>query len=104
MPSPHRGILFPNNSAIMLGIGYRGADHFVSNGFLMRAAYKLTNPWYITVSYSVGHGNTFMVGAGYTIFGRKIDALSLDKEAGHRLANPAIILYWKALLILLCGW
>lgn len=62
---------FPNNSAIMLGIGYRGTDQFHSNGFLMRAAYKLSNPWYITASYSVGHGNTFMLGAGYTIFGRK---------------------------------
>ena len=71
--TPTVAFSFPNNSAIMLGIGYRGADHFVSNGFLMRAAYKLTNPWYITVSYSVGHGNTFMVGAGYTIFGRKIE-------------------------------
>jgi hypothetical protein len=39
----------------------------------MRAAYKLTNPWYVTASYSIGHGKTFMVGAGYTIFGRKID-------------------------------
>ena len=71
--TPTVAFSFPNNSAIMLGIGYRGADHFVSNGFLMRAAYILTNPWYITVSYSVGHGNTFMVGAGYTIFGRKIE-------------------------------
>jgi len=64
---------FPNNSAILMGIGYRGADAFHSNGFLMRAAYKLTNPWYITASYSVGRGNTFMLGAGYTIFGRKLD-------------------------------
>lgn len=64
---------FPDNSAILMGIGYRGADAFHSNGFLMRAAYKLTNPWYITASYSVGRGNTFMLGAGYTIFGRKLD-------------------------------
>ena len=64
---------FPDNSAILFGIGYRGADKFQSNGFLIRAGYKLSNPWYITVSYSVGKGNTFMVGAGYTIFGRKID-------------------------------
>ena len=64
---------FPNNSAILLGIGYRGTDQFHHNGFLMRAAYKLSNPWYITASYSVGHGNTVMLGAGYTIFGRKID-------------------------------
>ena len=71
--TPTVAFSFPNNSAIILGIGYRGTDHFHSNGFLMRAAYKLTNPWYVTASYSVGHGNTFMVGAGYTIFGRKID-------------------------------
>lgn len=64
---------FPNNSAIMLGLGYRGTDQFHSNGFLVRAAYKLSNPWYVTATYSVGHGNTFMLGAGYTIFGRKID-------------------------------
>ena len=71
--TPTVAFSFPNNSAIILGIGYRGTDHFHSNGFLMRAAYKLSNPWYVTASYSVGHGNTFMVGAGYTIFGRKID-------------------------------
>ena len=64
---------FPNNSAILVGLGYRGADAFHSNGFLMRAGYKLTNPWYITASYSVGNGNTFMLGAGYTIFGRKLE-------------------------------
>ena len=64
---------FPDNSAILMGIGYRGADAFHSNGFLMRAAYKLTNPWYITASFSVGRGNTYMLGAGYTIFGRKLD-------------------------------
>lgn len=71
--TPTVAFSFPNNSAIILGIGYRGTDHFHSNGFLMRAAYKLSNPWYVTASYSVGHGNTFMLGAGYTIFGRKID-------------------------------
>ena len=71
--TPTVAFSFPNNSAIMLGIGYRGTDHFESNGFLMRAAYKMTNPWYITATYSVGRGNTFMVGVGYTIFGRKID-------------------------------
>ena len=71
--TPTVAFSFPNNSAIILGIGYRGTDHFHSNGFLMRAAYKLTNPWYVTASYSIGHGKTFMVGAGYTIFGRKID-------------------------------
>ena len=53
---------FPNNSAILLGLGYRGTDQFHHNGFLMRAAYKLSNPWYITASYSVGHGNTVMLG------------------------------------------
>lgn len=71
--TPEVAFSFPNNSAIILGIGYRGTDHFHSNGFLMRAAYKLSNPWYVTASYSVGHGNTFLLGAGYTIFGRKID-------------------------------
>lgn len=71
--TPEVAFSFPDNSAIILGMGYRGTDHFHSNGFLMRAAYKLSNPWYITASYSVGHGNTFMLGAGYTIFGRKID-------------------------------
>jgi len=71
--TPTVAFSFPNNSAIILGIGYRGTDHFHSNGFLMRAAYKLSNPWYVTASYSVGHGNTFMLGAGYTIFGRKIN-------------------------------
>lgn len=71
--TPSVAISFPDNSAIIVGIGYRGTDHFHSNGFLMRAAYKLSNPWYVTASYSVGHGNTFMLGAGYTIFGRKID-------------------------------
>jgi hypothetical protein len=71
--TPSVAFSFPDNSAIIVGIGYRGTDHFHSNGFLMRAAYKLSNPWYVTASYSVGHGNTFMLGAGYTIFGRKID-------------------------------
>ncbi len=71
--TPTVAFSFPNNSAIMLGLGYRGADGFFSNGFLMRAAYKLTNPWYFTATYSIGRGNTFMLGAGYTIFGRKIN-------------------------------
>lgn len=71
--APMVSFSFPNNSAILLGLGYRGADGFQSNGFLMRAGYKLTNPWYITATYSVGRGNTFMLGAGYTIFGRKIN-------------------------------
>lgn len=71
--APEAMFSFPDNSALILGIGYRGADRFTSNGFLMRAAYKLTNPWYITASFSYGHGNTFMLGAGYTIFGRKLD-------------------------------
>ena len=71
--TPEVSFSFPNNSAILLGVGYRGADMFTSNGFLMRVGYKLTNPWYFTASYSVGKGNTFMLGAGYTIFGRKLD-------------------------------
>ena len=71
--TPEVAFSFPNNSAIMLGLGYRGADHFNSDGFLMRVAYKHTNPWYFTLSYSVGDGNTFMLGAGYTLFGRKLD-------------------------------
>ena len=71
--TPQVAFTFPNNSAILLGIGYRGTDHFHSNGFLMRAGYKHTGPWYFTASYSVGHGNTFMLGAGYTIWGRKLD-------------------------------
>ena len=71
--APMAAFSFPNNSAILLGLGYRGADRFLSNGFLMRVGYKLPNPWYITASYSVGKGNTFMLGAGYTIFGRKIE-------------------------------
>lgn len=70
--APMVSFSFPDNSAILLGLGYRGAAAFQSNGFLLRAGYKLTNPWYITASYSMGRGNTFMVGAGYTIFGRKI--------------------------------
>jgi len=71
--APTVSFSFPNNSAIMAGIGYRGANAFSSNGFLMRVGYKLANPWYFTASYSVGNGNVFMLGAGYTIFGRKID-------------------------------
>lgn len=71
--TPTVAFTFPNNSAILLGIGYRGTDHFNSNGFLMRAGYKHTGPWYFTASYSVGYGNTFMLGAGYTIWGRKLD-------------------------------
>ena len=64
---------FPNNSAILCGIGYRGVNAFSSNSFLMRVGYKTAGPWYFTGSYSVGNGNTFLVGAGYTIFGRKLD-------------------------------
>lgn len=71
--TPSVAFSFPDNSAVILGVGYRGTDHFHSNGFLMRAAYKLSNPWYVSASYSIGHGNAFMLGAGYTIFGRKID-------------------------------
>ena len=71
--TPEVAFTFPNNSAIMLGMGYRGADHFNSNGVLFRAAYKHTGPWYFTASYSVGYGNTFMLGAGYTIWGRKLE-------------------------------
>lgn len=71
--TPTVAFSFPNNSAILLGIGYRGTDRFNSNGFLMRAAYKHTGPWYFTASYSVGYGNTFMLGAGYTLFGRKLE-------------------------------
>ena len=71
--TPTVAFTFPNNSAILLGIGYRGTDHFNSNGMLFRAAYKHTGPWYFTASYSAGYGNTFMVGAGYTIWGRKIE-------------------------------
>lgn len=71
--APMVAFSFPNNSAILLGMGYRGADKFQSNGFLLRAGYKLPNPWYITASYSVGRGNTFLLGAGYTIFGRKTE-------------------------------
>ena len=63
------GLMF----SILLGIGYRGTDRFNSNGFLMRAGYKHTGPWYFTASYSVGYGNTFMLGAGYTIWGRKLN-------------------------------
>ena len=70
---PEVAFTFPNNSAILLGIGYRGTDRFNSNGFLMRAGYKHTGPWYFTASYSVGYGNTFMLGAGYTIWGRKLN-------------------------------
>ena len=71
--TPTVAFTFPNNSAILLGIGYRGTDHFNSNGVLFRAAYKHTGPWYFTASHSTGYGNTFMVGAGYTIWGRKIE-------------------------------
>ena len=71
--TPEVAFTFPNNSAILLGIGYRGTDRFHSNGFLMRAGYKHTGPWYFTASYSVGYGNTFMLGAGYTIWGRKLN-------------------------------
>ncbi len=71
--TPEAMFSFPNNSAIILGVGYRGTDHFRSNGFLFRAAYKHTTPWYFTASYSVGTGNTFMLGAGYTLFGRVIN-------------------------------
>ena len=71
--TPEVAFTFPNNSAILLGIGYRGTDRFNSNGFLMRAGYKHTGPWYFTASYSVGYGNTFMLGAGYTIWGRKLN-------------------------------
>ena len=71
--TPEVAFGFSNNQSLLIGLGYRGTDHFHSNGFLMRAAYKLSNPWYITASYSVGHGNTFMLGAGYTIFGRKTE-------------------------------
>ena len=71
--TPEAMLSFPNNSAIILGIGYRGTDHFNSNGVLFRIAYKHTNPWYFTASYSVGKGSTFMLGAGYTLFGRVIN-------------------------------
>jgi uncharacterized protein YegL len=71
--TPEVAFTFPNNSAIMLGMGYRGTDRFQSNGFLLRAAYKHTGPWYFIGSYSVGYGNTVMFGVGYTVFGRKID-------------------------------
>jgi hypothetical protein len=71
--TPTVAFTFPNNSAILLGIGYRGTDHFNSNGVLFRAAYKHTGPWYFTATYSTGYGNTFMLGAGYTIWGRKIE-------------------------------
>lgn len=64
---------FPNNSAVLLGLGYRGTDQFNSNGFMLRAAYKRPSPWYFTASFSAGTGNTFMVGAGYTLFGRMIN-------------------------------
>ena len=71
--TPEVSFSFPNNSAILLGIGYRGCDHFESDGFLMRAGYKLPTPWYFTASYSRGDGNTFMLGVGYTLFGRMTD-------------------------------
>lgn len=72
--TPEVSFSFPNNSAILLGAGYRGAARFDYNGFLMRVAYKHTTPWYFTLTYSSGStGTTFMLGAGYTIFGRKFN-------------------------------
>ena len=70
--TPTVAFSFPNNSAILLGVGYRGVNAFSNNQLLLRAAYKLTNPWYITATYGIGTGNSFMVGAGYTFFGRKM--------------------------------
>ena len=71
--TPQVAFTFPNNSSILLGIGYRGTDHFNSNGVLFRAAYKHTGPWYFIGTYSRGYGNTWTLGVGYTIWGRKLE-------------------------------
>lgn len=71
--TPEVAFTFPNNSAVIAGIGYRGMDNFQSNAFMLRLGYKLTNKWYFSSSYSTGRGSAVLLGVGYTIFGRNLE-------------------------------